>query len=261
MGGKKNSVKCITKVFLILEELAKSDGRMKLTQIAKVLNLPPSTTHRFISSMRELGYVIQDPNSGEYTLGTKLLTLASAVLNKLDLRKIAYPYLEKLRNQTGETANLVVLDSDEALYIEKVDSNALVRVFSLIGKRAPLHATGVGKVLLADMAWSDVLGILKRGGMPALTQNTITDTDLLMKELHKVSRQGFAFDNEECEIGARCVAAPIKNYTGKVIASISVSAPKDRFNNLAANKYVKIIKQEAFSLSQKIGFLEIEQKN
>lgn len=260
MTKEKNEIKSTKKIFAILEELAKNDGRMKLKDIAETLGFPTSTTHRLLSSLREVGYVNQDEVTGEYTLGLRILYLANSVLSRLDLRKIAFPYLEKMSNETGETANLVVQEHDEALYIEKVESKALVRVFSLIGKRAPLHATGVGKIMLADMAWPDVMSILKRKGMEKLSPHTIDDPDVLMEELNKIRKQGYALDEEECELDAWCVAAPVRDYTGKVVASISVSLPISRLTVEKKVKFIELVKEYGNCLSHKLGYL-IEEHN
>jgi len=250
----KSNIQSATKIFGVLEELANHGGRMRLKDLAEALGMPMSTAHRVVSSLEGLGYVNQDPNTGEYMLGVRLLFLASAVLHRLDLRKVAYPLLEKLRDETGETANLVVLDSDEALYIEKVESKALVRAFSLIGKRAPVHATGVGKVLLADLAWPDVVVILKRKGMPRLTPNTITDLGEFMEELNRVRAQGYALDMEECEDGAMCIAAPVRDDTGKAIAAISISGPKSRFTDAKLPELTASVKKYAEKLSRILGY-------
>lgn len=256
MTNEKNEVKTTKKIFLILEELADNNGSMKLKDIAESLGYPVSTTHRLLSSLIETGYVYQNTESGEYTLGVRILSLANAVLNNLDLRRIAYPYLKDLRDKTSGTANLVINDQDESLYIEKVESNSLVRVFSLIGKRAPLYATGVGKVLLADMAWSDVLSILKRKGMEKITPNTIADSNALMEELNKIRKQGYGFDNEECEVGAWCVAAPVRDYTGRVIASISISFPKYKVSTKNRSELIKLIVKSADALSDEMGYVK-----
>ncbi len=257
---RKKNVQSATKIFAILEELAKSDGSLKITEIAKNLNYPLSTTHRFLASMMDLGYIVQNSDNGKYSLGVKLLSLSGAVLHNLNLRKIAMPFLEKLQSKTGETANLVVLDSDEVLYIEKVESNAAVRVFSLIGKRAPVHATGVGKIFLADMAWSDVLEIIKTKGMKKYTENTITNIDTLMEELNKIRTKDYALDNEECEDGAMCIAAPIRNHTGKTIAGISLSAPKSRFTDDKMENCLEILQESAADLSSTLGFVDFKIK-
>ncbi|MFW6309178.1 MAG: IclR family transcriptional regulator [bacterium] len=254
--AEKNKVKSVTKIFKILEEMARYDQGIKLTELARNSGFPASTTHRFILSLREEGYVQQDPETGTYSLGVKFLSLASSVLNDLDLREIARSFLKKLRDKTGETANLAILEDGEALYIEKCESRASVRVFSLIGRRAPLHATGVGKILLSDWDKSDLTSFFEKREMEQLTSQTITDLNLFIKELDQVRKQGFAFDREECEMGAMCIAAPVRNHMGKIIASISVSAPTTRFSDKISRDWIKILKVIAGEVSSTLGYVE-----
>lgn len=250
----RNSVQSVDKVFAILETLANNDGRLKLTQLSGILKMPTSTVHRFLSSLLALGYVNQDPATGEYLLGVRFLFLAGVVENQLDLRKIAYPILEVLRDETGETANVVVLNSGEALYVEKVESKASVRVFSLIGRRAPVHATGAGKVLLSDWPWEDAAALLAKKGMAKITEHTITDLDRFGEELDKVRSSGYALDWEECETGVRCVAAPVKNHVGKIVASLSLSGPVNRVTEKRIPGLIKAVVSQAHQLSLLMGY-------
>jgi len=252
--AKENMVKSTKKIFMILEELAKNGGKMKLKDISSTLGFPPSTTHRLLNTLIELGYVEQDQFSSGYNLGVKILSLASSSLNGLDLGQISYNHLCNLRDNTGETANIAVNDHNESLYIQKAESTATVRVFSLIGKRAPLHATGVGKVMMSDMPIETVEEIMTKVGMPRITNNTITSFDALKEELLLIKERGYAFDDEECELGAFCVAAPIRDYTGSVIASISVSVPTNRLNEAMKNRLIKGVTTESVKLSKKLGF-------
>lgn len=249
----KNGVKSVQKLFFLLEEMAKNK-EMKLKDLSEISGLPKSTVHRLLSSLREIGYVNQNNRTGEYSLGLKILKLTHGTLNNLNLRDVAYPYLKMMKDRTKETANLVVLAQNEALYIEKVPSESPIRFFSLIGKKAPLHATGVGKALLADMAWPDIMTIIKSEGLVKLTPNTITDVDSLMEELFKVRTQGYSIDNEECEVGAYCIAAPIRNYSGKAIASVSISAPIGRLNENKKTLILKTVLKYSSAISKEMGY-------
>lgn len=254
-NNSKSIIQSAAKIFAILETMAQHEAKMKLSALSETLNLPTSTVYRILNTLLQLGYVQQDPATGEYGLGVKILTLAGAVLTQLDVRSIARPVLEKVRDETGETANLVVLDSDEVLYVEKAEGRASVRAFSLIGKRAPLHATGVGKIFLADMSWPDVLEILSSKGMPKLTPNTITDLNRLVVELNQIRVQGFALDREECEVGVMCVATPIRDHTGRVVACLSISGPKGRLTREAVQTNIAILKRYSSLVSMKLGYM------
>jgi DNA-binding IclR family transcriptional regulator len=131
----------------------------------------------------------------------------------------------------------------------------MVRVFSLIGKRAPLHATGVGKVILADKPWYEVEEILTKTGLPRITKYTITEMEEMKEELEQIRIKGYAFDNEECELGAFCVAAPIRDYTGNVIASMSVSMPTNRFSVKSKKTMIIEVLKQSMALSKKLGYM------
>lgn len=253
-GNRKNRIQSLTKAFLILEKLAEHGGSIKLKEISQSLKIPPSSVHRVLNTLLDMGYIQQNLETGEYTLGLKILFLSSAVLNKMDLREMAKPILQEVRDLTKETVNLVVLNSDEVLYIEKAESTYMVRVFSLIGDRAPVHATGAGKVFLAHMAWSDVEALLERKGMRRLTENTITQPQRLLKELNQIRLNGYAIDTEECEEGAMCVATPIKNHTGKTIAAMSISGLTSRFTEEKTREYIQVLMEKAGNLSRLLGY-------
>ena len=156
--------------------------------------------------------------------------------------------------ETGETANLVVLDGNEVVYIEKVESLATVRVFSLIGHRAPVNVTGAGKILLSEMTQPDIIEILRSKGMPKMTQHSIITITAFLDELALVRKQGFAYDNEECEIGARCIAAPVRNHSGRIIASMSISGPITRLSSKRMKELTPVVKEYARKLSTVLGF-------
>jgi IclR family KDG regulon transcriptional repressor len=254
--NRNHSVQVLNRCFAILEAIAANQGEISLAALSKVLSIPHSTIHRILSSLIELGYAEQNQQNGYYRLGLKILSLSNVILEKLDLRKMGRSYLKELMQATGETANLVVLDGDEVVYIEKAESQASVRVFSLIGRRAPVHTTGAGKILLSEMAQPDIIDILKRRGMPRLTSCSITTIPAFLDELISVRKQGYAFDNEECEIGARCIAAPVRNHLGRIIASMSISGPVTRMSPTHAKELIPILKQCALNLSLALGFTE-----
>ncbi|HEX7714260.1 MAG TPA: IclR family transcriptional regulator [Bacillota bacterium] len=256
-GAKSgNSVQVLERCFAIMEAIAANQGEASLATLGKSLSIPHSTIHRILASLIKLGYVEQNQENGYYQLGLKILSLSNTILEKLDLRRVSKAFLEELMQRTGETANLVVLDGDEVVYIEKVESHASVRVFSLIGRRAPVHVTGAGKILLSEMAQPDIIDILQRKGMPKMTSHSITSLSKFLDELALVRKQEFAMDNEECELGARCIAAPVRNHLGRIIASISVSAPVSRFSLERVKELTPVVKEVGLKLSKELGFSE-----
>ena len=256
--NRKNRIKSTEKTFKVLEEIADQEGRASLGQITQEIKIPKSTVHRILNTLLDMGYIQQDSGSGDYELGLKFLHLSSVILQSLDLRETARPILKQLSRKTNMTANLVVMEEGEALYVETEESSSMLRIFSLIGKRAPLHATGVGKVLLADLEWEDVQNIISEKGLQELTPHTITEPDSLKRELEDIREKGYALDREECELGAMCIAAPVKNHLKKTVSAISISAPKNKFNNQKKlNKYVSKVKKHAEELSELLGKYEV----
>jgi DNA-binding IclR family transcriptional regulator len=178
----------------------------------------------------------------------------------MDLSEIGSKYLEEMKNETGETANLVRLsdDSFEVIYTLQVESASTVGGLSLIGSKAPGYATGVGKVLLADVEWSKVASFYEEAGMKPLTENTVSSISELKKRLKRVERQGYAVDNEECEKGAACIAAPVKNHTGNTIAAVSISGPTGRIMSDNFSELVESVKKKADEISRALGYTDDE---
>lgn len=251
---KANTIQSVDRAFRLLEYLAEKGGCASLTELSKGLDLPGSTVHRFLASLMNLGYVDQDDESGKYTLGLKVLTLSSVLLATMDERKFALPIMQKLMTATGETVNLTVRDGIEVVYIEKVEPDSLVRVFSRIGKRAPVHATGVGKLFLCDLPQYEVIELFKDNALPKLTENTIGSIEELLTELELVRKRGYGLDREECEIGARCVAVPIRNHRGQVMYGLSVSGPTHRLPDERMPEILGMALDAAYALSVKLGY-------
>jgi len=249
-------IKVLNKTFSILEVLLQQGSTMNMTEIAEKLGLYPSTIHRILDTLRHWGYVEQDPKSQKYRLGLKLLELGMAKLYQMDLVREATPYLKELVNHCNETAHLGVLEGGEVLYLAKEESSQTIRMISYVGKRAPLHCTSLGKVLLAYLSTEERKKILGEKVLPRLTENTITDKRELEKELDKVREQGFALDREENEKDVLCVAAPIRNYKEKVIAAISISGPAFRIDKKTQNKLKKTILETSKKISEMLGYDE-----
>ena len=247
-------IKVLEKTFSILEILLQHGSSMHMTEISKKLGLYPSTIHRILDTLKHWGYVEQDPHTQKYRLGLKLLELGMAKLQQMDLVKEATPYLKELVNQCNETVHLGVLEAGEVLYLAKEESSQTIRMISYVGKRAPLHCTALGKVLLAYLSEEERKKILGEKVLPRLTENTITDKMELEKELGKVREQGFALDREENEKDVRCVAAPIRNYQGEVIAAISISSPIFRIDKNAQNNLKKALIEVSEKISKRLGY-------
>ena len=247
-------VKSVDRALHLIEIMAEEKKELELTELCKKTHINTTTLYRLLQTLQSRGFVAQNAHTGRYRLGLKILELGQAVSEQIQLRRIVLPFLQELMEKTGETANLVTLDEGEAIYMEKVESPASLRTFHRIGTQAPAHATGVGKVLLAALPSEKVTEIIKRKGLSKLTENTITSPENLQKELEKIRENGFAMDNEECEVGAKCIAAPIRDYTNQVVAAVSVSGPSARLSEEGLNELVGVVKETASKISQKIGY-------
>lgn len=249
-------IKVLDKTFSILDILLQHGSAMNMTEISERLEIYPSTIHRILDTLKYWGYVEQDPHTQKYQLGLKALELGMAKLHQMDLVREATPYLKELVKQCNETVHLGVLEDGEVLYLAKEESSQTIRMISYVGKRAPLHCTSLGKILLAHLLTEERKKILGEKVLPRLTENTITDKRELEKELSKIREQGFALDREENEKDVRCVAAPIRNYQGEVIAAISISSPIFRIDKNTQNDLKEALIKISKEISKRLGYNE-----
>jgi IclR family acetate operon transcriptional repressor len=245
----------VKKAMGILDCLAGARKPMSCSEIGRRLEMPRSTTYRLLSTLAVGGYVVADSDgyAKEYRLGFKILELASRLLEGMELRRQALPYLRELRDATGETVHLVVADGVQVTYIEKVDSLKTVRMHSAVGRQGYMHSTAVGKAILAYRG-DDVDRAIEKNGLPALTANTITDRDMLLEELERVRNQGYAVDDVENEEGIRCVGAPIFDHQGQVCAALSVSGPAFRFSLDRVRDLSGTVKGTGLEISRQLGY-------
>jgi len=246
--AQDNSVQSVKRAMAILEELATEKEGLGVTELAKRINLHKSTVHRLLNTLLDMGYVEQNVSSEKYRLGMKLLFLGGAILERMDIRHEAQDLLKELSQKVNETVHLVVPDGYGAVYIDKIDSNKTIRMYSQIGRIAPLHASAVGKAILAYSDDKFIKEVLKKG-LEKFTPNTIIEPDKLLQHLKKIREQGFSIDDEENEEGIRCVAAPVFDYRGKVIGAISVSGP----TVTVTQKKLKQISESVIECAKKIS--------
>jgi IclR family transcriptional regulator, KDG regulon repressor len=254
ISERGGTVQSIVRALTLMEALGDSRGEIGIADLSKRVGLHISTTHRILGTLIDRGYARQNPDTGRYALGAEALHLADSYLGQVDLRRVARPILERLSHGTGETANLVILDGREALYLDKAESAQTLRIFSRIGHRAPLHCTAVGKVLLAYRSAAEANALLGSGPMEALTKHTITSPSQLRRELDKVRDQGFAMDREECEEETCCIAVPIHNARGAVEAALSVSAPAVRLTPRRMEELIPLMVRTGQEVSVQVGF-------
>ena len=257
----KNLVQSVERVSIIIDVLGEFPQGISFGDLSTKVDLSKGTTHRLLSTLAFLGYVRQDAQTKKYNLGFKLVELGNRLLSQIDFRTEAHSFLVDLAESTKETVHLVILDQNEVLYIDKVESNSNptgLRMASMLGSRIPAHCSAVGKVLLAALPEKQLDRLVSSKGLPRLTENTITDLGKLKEHLELVRKNGYALDKEENEIGIRCVSAPIHDQRGDAIAAISVSAPVSRMKAHVLKKKLKdqVIKT-ALNISRKIGYQEV----
>lgn len=226
----KYLIKVLQKTFRLLELFNDQARELSVPEINQRLHYNKTTTFRIIANLEEEGYLEKNPETGKYRLGMKLFFLGSLVKPYRYLKSAAKPLLEQLNRASGETVHLAVLHKGEALYLSKLESRHTVRVvISQEGQRLPAHCSGVGKVLLSYLPTEEAKALVEERGLPAFTQHTITTWNKLEAELERIRAQGYAIDNEEIEIGLKCAAAPVF-FEGSVVAALSVSVPRERFD-------------------------------
>jgi IclR family KDG regulon transcriptional repressor len=225
------------------------------TEIAKALGLHKSTTASLVYTLEANGYLNQNPNSRKYRLGFRLIERAAALLNQVEIRQIAHPCLLELHKQVDETVNLGVLDGMDIVFVERLLGTKTLGMRSDIGKRAPAHSSAMGKAILSCLPVADVQAMIEKHGLCALTPRTITDPGQFLLELDRVREQGFGLDDEEGELGGRCVAAPIFDHTGQPVAGVSVSVPTPRLPLDRVPSLGVLVREMAKSISRHLGYL------
>lgn len=216
----------VDKALRILELLG--HGELRLVDLSSELGEHKSTVQRLLSTLQARGFVRQDEDSKRYSLGLKVLQLASATLADMDLREVARDPMQRLGELTGETIHLGVYDEPHVVYIDKIESTFPVRMYSRIGARAESYCTGVGKALIAFLSDYELERFLRKVSFTRFTPNTITSARELREEIGRIRTQGYALDLEEHEEGVRCAAAPVFGFDGRIAGSISVAAPAFR---------------------------------
>jgi IclR family KDG regulon transcriptional repressor len=246
-------IQSVDRALSILEILKDHPQGLGVTELANRLGVAKSTVHRLLSTLEQYDYVKQSEET-LYRLGLKFLEMNEIVVENLDVVEIARPTLKMLSEQVGEIAHLVMLDERDILYIDKVETSSTIRIYSRIGKRAPLHCTGVGKAILAHMNNSSLDRLLDQIDFQSFTQHTICDKAAFKAELEKVSKRGVAFDDEEHELGIRCIAAPIFDHQGEVHYAISITGPINRMSNQRIEELIPFVKEAANQISKQLGY-------
>ena len=247
----KTAVQVIDRMMRLLDALAARSDPVSLKELASSTELHPSTAHRILNDLVVGRFVDRGESAGTYRLGMRLLELGNLVKARLDVREAAIGPMRELHKVTHQPVNLSMRQGDEIVYIERTYSERSgMQVVRAVGGRAPLHLTSTGKLFLSTGDARLVRAYALRTGLAGHTRNSITDLDRLERELALVRRHGYARDNEELELGVRCIAAGIFDDTGKLVAGLSISAPAERLQD----EWIKALVDTAASISEALGY-------
>ncbi len=228
VGG--GEVQSLSRALSLLEKVAGHRRGVALSELAAMLDLAPSSVHRLLATLQKHGFVSVDEQRGLWSIGVQAFTVGSAFLASRDIVATARPFMQRLVEESGESVNLAVLEGGEAVFVSQVECREMMRMFVRLGARAPLHASGVGKALLAAMPDEDLERLLVTQPLQRFTPSTLTSDAALRANLARVRRRGYALDDEEHAIGLRCVAASVHDEHGAALAALSLSGPRARIH-------------------------------
>ncbi|MEA3242513.1 MAG: IclR family transcriptional regulator [Pseudomonadota bacterium] len=248
MQKVSSSIQVIDRSAHLLDAIAVCENPVSLKILAADTGLHPSTAYRILAALGGVGLVERD-SAGHYMLGRKILQLAGRVRRGVDIRQEALDSMQSLRDQLGETVNLTVREGDEVIYIERVTPQRMMRVEQVVGSRAPLHVTAVGKLMLGDLGETFMQAYAKRTGLPAYTRHTFNTLDALRQEVQRAVENGYALDNEEAEEGVGCIGVLIRDNSGAIAAGLSVSAPIER----RRDEWIALVRQAGAAISARLG--------
>ena len=248
-------VETLIKFFKIID-LLENSSELRLKDIAEKLDIDKSTIHRFLKTLLKYNFVRMNPSNKKYSLGLKFLNTATKIIDSIDIRNIAHPYLMELEKSSNETIHLTTFDGKRVVYIDKIESIKPIRMYSRIGNVAPINCTAAGKVILAFQKNGVVSSIIESLDFIPLTKNTITDKEEFIRNLENIRKKGFAIDDSEHEENICCIAAPVKDYSREVKYAVSISAIKTRMNLSKLITFKDILINKANMISKELGFIE-----
>jgi DNA-binding IclR family transcriptional regulator len=246
-------LKTVLKAVAVMDCFSTLDRKLSIAEIAKRMKIPRGTAHRLVTTLREVGFVEQERERDEYRLGIKLFELGNIVLANMDLHREAKTFVESLTDVTGEAVHLCVFDGIQTTLINRTEPSNERTNTVVVMEASPAHCTSTGKAALAYQPESVVDRVIRLGLRP-YTPNTITDAAALRKELALIRERGYAVDNEELSPGIRCVGAPIRNLSGRVFASISISGPTRRVTEDKVPSLAGLVIYYANAISSRLGY-------
>jgi DNA-binding IclR family transcriptional regulator len=249
-----DAIKSAKRTLDILELMISRESGLSFQEIGQALNVPRSSLHGLLATLVESGWINYDRVTKTYWLGVRSLESGNAYLRALNIPDRARPVMERIRDAVGETVQLSVLDGRFNVYVGKADGRQALALASGVGRRLPAHATGTGKVLLAGLSQPAVEGLLGPVDLERFTKHTLVDKAALYRRLNLIRSRGYGTDDEEVTIGVRCVAVPLRNQSGEVIAAMSVSVPAIRFDKGTSKRALGLLLEGAAELSVALGY-------
>lgn len=244
-----SDIQVIDRAASLLDAIASHHEPASLKILSAETTLHTSTAFRILSALVETGYVDKDAQ-GLYRLGHKLAQLAAHIDHGIDIRSIAIAIMDRLRDTTGDTINLTVREGDEVVYVERSTVKRMMRVEQVIGSRAPLHVTAVGKLMLAELGDTFIKEYARRSGLKAYTRHTITNPLQLIEHVHQSANRGYALDDEEAELGVGCIGVLLRDRSGQVVGGLSVSAPIER----RQTSWIPLLQEAGNDISTRLGY-------
>ncbi|OIJ20771.1 IclR family transcriptional regulator [Anaerobacillus alkalidiazotrophicus] len=248
----QNKNKTVVKSMKLLD-LFRTNWKLSLNEIVELSGIPKTSVHRMLGSLEDMGLLHKD-HEGKYTLGMLFLEFGQLVADRLDMRQLAYPMMKELRDEIGEAVNLTMIDNMEAIYIEKLDTLHPVRLYTKVGRRSPLYAGACSRIILAHLPESEIETYLKETELKPIGIGTITDKQKLRTVLQQSKLDGYTISYSELEDHTSSVAAPIFDYTNKVVGGLSIAGPDVRFPKEHVPHIIEKVKRTAAEISQKLGY-------
>jgi IclR family KDG regulon transcriptional repressor len=254
--SKQNyTVQSVSHALDVLEAFKRDEDELGVTELSSRLGLPKNNVFRLLATLQLRGYIEQNKTTGNYRLGIKTFELGQIFRQRMGLLKQAHSVLEELESKCNESVYLAIIQDGMVVYVDLVETTHSVRIVPKLGLRVPAHCTAVGKMQLAYESQDEIERMLEKVGLSHFTSNTITDKQELMEHLKLIGHQGYAIDNEELEEEVKCVAAPVKDYTGQVVASICVSGPIQRMSDKRIqDELINLVKNAALEISNRLGY-------
>jgi IclR family KDG regulon transcriptional repressor len=249
---KPGRLSSVTTALRLLKAFSEKDDEIGISTLSKRLGIAKSTVHRLAVTLVSEGMLEQDPESGKYRLGIALFGLGALVRRRMNVSTQARPYLFALREKTNETVHLAILDGSEIMYVYNLESSQAIRMRSDLGVRKPAYCTAEGQAILAFQPAETVERIIREGLLPR-TPQTITDPTRLIRTLDTIRQRGCAIEDEESEIGMRCIAAPIRNDAGEVVAAEADAGPASRLSKKTIADFIPHVIESADRISARLG--------